>query len=490
VEGNRLDIFHRRRDQWQAIAHTLFDTFVRPRAKREEAWRKEFILNVVLLVVIAVLFVFGLIVAKNVVMMGADYRGVPLKVFSCAFLFIVLLYGLSRAGFRLFASYALVAALFIGNASANFHWGIDIPGILLSYGFIVVMTGILINSWAALAVTIAISAVLNGVGYLQLQGIIRLESHWRSEQFTQRDGIEFSLYFLMITAISWLSNREIEQSMHRAFRSERALLAQREQLEQLVEQRTLQLREVQMERIDQLYRFAEFGKMASGFFHDLSTPLATLQLYLDEIELGSTQYAIANVQHDIQKAQEVALHMESFTKSMKRQLRESSVRQMFSVPDEIRNVVQIMNHRILTSMTEVTVHCTEEMHTYGNPLRFHQVILNLVSNSIDAYEQMPLEPNRTVAIHAEFTDAHKSMIEIMVHDNGIGLSEDVAIRIFEPFFSTKSDMTNMGIGLATTKKIVEKDFNGTISVKSSKDDGTTFTIRIPKIYEPTASITH
>jgi signal transduction histidine kinase len=483
VEGNRLNIFHRRHDTWQAVVRSLFDTFVRPRASREEPWRKEFILNTVLLVLIGVLFVFGIIVTRNVITQGSDYHGVPFLVFLGYFSFIVVLYGLSRAGYRLPASYALVTALFLGNASANVHWGIDVPGVLLSYGFIVVLTGILINSWAALAMTSAIAVVLNGVGYLQLHGLIRLESHWRSELFTERDGLEFSLYFLMITAISWLSNREIEQSMGRAFRSERQLLLRHEQLEELIEQRTMQLREAQIQRIDQLYRFAEFGKMASGFFHDLSAPLATLQLYLDDIEIGSTQYAVATIQTDIQKAQEIALHIESFTQSMKRQLRQSSSMQLFSICDEIRNVIQIMNHRILVSMTEVIVHCTEDAWTFGNPLRFHQVILNLLANAMDSYLHVPQGNERIVEVRVQRKRSQPPIIIVSVHDRGVGLPEDVQPHIFDPFFSTKTDMGNMGIGLATTKKIVEKDFHGSITAESSKSEGTTFTISIPEIHE-------
>lgn len=476
VEGNRLGIFHCRLVQYRAVARLLFDIFIRPRAKRDEAYRKEFILNVVLLVTIGVLAVFGVIVARNVIVQGQDYRGVPFLVFLSASVFILGLYCLSRAGFRLSASYLLVGVLFLGNALTNYHWGIDLPGILLSYGFLVVMTGILINSWAALGMTVAIAIVLNGVGYLQLRGLIPIESYWRGELFTQRDGFEFTLYFLMITAISWLSNREIEQSMRRAFRSERALMRQREQLEEDIEQRTVQLREAQLQRIDQLYRFAEFGKLASGFFHDLSNPLATLQLYLDEIEGNS--HAVTHIRADAQKAQAIALHIETFTDSMKRQLRESSVEQEFSVPAEIRNVIQIMNHRILTTRTSVIFEPEYEIATYGNPLRFHQVIQNLLSNAIDAYADANAEMSRRVLVRVVCTE--KNAIQIAVQDCGTGIPAAVKEKIFDPFFTTKSNDANMGIGLATTKSIIEKDFGGTIGVESSSSEGTLFTIVIPK----------
>jgi signal transduction histidine kinase len=54
-------------------------------------------------------------------------------------------------------------------------------------------------------------------------------------------------------------------------------------------------------------------------------------------------------------------------------------------------------------------------------------------------------------------------------------------KVFEPFFTTKSHFVGTGIGLSTTKGIIEKDFGGEIVVVSSKDKGTTFTVTIPLV---------
>ncbi|MEN9647709.1 MAG: hypothetical protein RLY57_513, partial [Candidatus Parcubacteria bacterium] len=97
------------------------------------------------------------------------------------------------------------------------------------------------------------------------------------------------------------------------------------------------------------------------------------------------------------------------------------------------------------------------------------------SNAIDAYKYST-STNRTVEVICTKENQH---LKLIVTDYGSGISEEIIEHIFEPFFTTKDSSTGTGIGLCSTKNIVEKDFNGTISVASTKDDGTIFTVQIP-----------
>jgi two-component system, sporulation sensor kinase E len=69
------------------------------------------------------------------------------------------------------------------------------------------------------------------------------------------------------------------------------------------------------------------------------------------------------------------------------------------------------------------------------------------------------------------------MVKIEVTDTGVGIKEQNISKIFEPYFSTKE--TGTGLGLAIVKKIVD-DHNGTIDVTSKVNEGTIFTVRLPK----------
>ena len=69
------------------------------------------------------------------------------------------------------------------------------------------------------------------------------------------------------------------------------------------------------------------------------------------------------------------------------------------------------------------------------------------------------------------------MVKITIQDNGVGISDDNKLKVFEPKFTTKT--SGMGLGLAMVKNIVET-YNGNITFISEKGKGTTFTVTFPK----------
>ena len=75
---------------------------------------------------------------------------------------------------------------------------------------------------------------------------------------------------------------------------------------------------------------------------------------------------------------------------------------------------------------------------------------------------------------------------LLISDNGCGMDDETASKIFEPYYTTKADGT--GLGLTMVYKIV-KDFNGEITVHSRKGEGTCFTISIPVPQKKTLLLT-
>ncbi|USN54015.1 MAG: HAMP domain-containing histidine kinase [Candidatus Nomurabacteria bacterium] len=122
---------------------------------------------------------------------------------------------------------------------------------------------------------------------------------------------------------------------------------------------------------------------------------------------------------------------------------------------------------------------TREISIYGSPLLFRQLILNLLTNAIEAYQGTE-QKDKTVLITLHADNANN---ELSVRDHGVGIPKDKLYKIFEPFYTTKPSDTGIGIGLSTVKSIVEQELGGSIKVQSG--EYTTFTIRWPQNSSPT-----
>jgi PAS domain S-box-containing protein len=114
----------------------------------------------------------------------------------------------------------------------------------------------------------------------------------------------------------------------------------------------------------------------------------------------------------------------------------------------------------------------------GDPVRLHQIILNLVSNAV----KFTTEGEITVSVQLLNEDEEKVTIEFAVTDTGIGIAEEKIEHIFENFQQASSDTARLyggtGLGLAIAKQLVETQ-GGTIAVKSKLKEGSTFSFILP-----------
>ena len=109
--------------------------------------------------------------------------------------------------------------------------------------------------------------------------------------------------------------------------------------------------------------------------------------------------------------------------------------------------------------------------------RIHQVILNLLTNAIDACGE-----NGEVRVRTE-TEPDELGVRIDIDDNGCGIDPAIRERIFDPFFTTKPLGQGTGLGLSISYGIVQEQ-NGRIEVQSTVGHGTCFTLHLP--IEPAA----
>jgi signal transduction histidine kinase len=110
-----------------------------------------------------------------------------------------------------------------------------------------------------------------------------------------------------------------------------------------------------------------------------------------------------------------------------------------------------------------------------NPQHMEQVLLNIVTNALDAMVAGESDQAHTLELTREFED---DMVEIRIRDTGIGMSSDVCRRAFESFFTTKEIGKGTGLGLYISYNLVT-EIDGTINIDSQPGAGTTVTIRVP-----------
>jgi len=111
-----------------------------------------------------------------------------------------------------------------------------------------------------------------------------------------------------------------------------------------------------------------------------------------------------------------------------------------------------------------------------DPGQLQQVMVNLLNNAIDAIIARHGASGGELAVESHPAENHH--FEIRVSDNGIGISPDNLNKIFSPFFTTKPVGKGTGLGLSVCYGIINK-MGGEMSVSSTQNVGTTFTVRLP-----------
>jgi signal transduction histidine kinase len=446
--------------------------FLAPKSYNEDERRRELILNILLSGTIFLLLISGISLVYNRFSLGQDYAGLPITVFAVIFAFFIILYSISRAGYFIISSYLFVSVYLLATVYFAYIWGIDPPSVVLSYALIIVIASILINTRFGLVMTLILSGVITFLIYLTQAEKIHPITDWKAEYHKLNDALVFTSILLLIWVVSWLSNREIEKSLQRARRSERALKEERDLLEIKVEERTRELKHAQLEKMEQLYRFAEFGKLSSGLFHDLINPLTALALNLERLKKNPENYDDSKPYLD--KAITASRKMDSFISALRRQIQKQEIKNDFVLNQEIEQALELLGYKARKSKVHLRLVAPQKLRTYGNPLKFYQIVVNLVSNAIDAYDEAISDISSKqvlVSLHEKEGSA-----VFIVKDWAMGIADDVQPQIFDAFFTTKSVERGSGIGLATVKQIVEVDFGGTIELSSKLGHGAMFTV--------------
>ncbi len=218
------------------------------------------------------------------------------------------------------------------------------------------------------------------------------------------------------------------------------------------------------------------GRLAASISHEVNNPLASVTnlLYL----IGTSSSLEEARAHGDIAAEELARVSEIVTQTL-RFYREQSKPSIVQITDIVDSALLFYRGRLTNSAIAIERDFREcsPILAVGGELR--QVILNLISNSLDALPRGGTLRIRTANTH-EHRNGSRPGIRLTFADSGSGIQPAIRRTLFEPFVSTKAD-TGTGLGLWVSSQIVGKH-GGTIQVKSkarSDNTGTVFSIFLP-----------
>jgi PAS domain S-box-containing protein len=243
----------------------------------------------------------------------------------------------------------------------------------------------------------------------------------------------------------------------------------------------------QQQLLVQKSKLESIGELSAGLAHEINQPLGGLSMGLDNILFNTsgtgeeTEYLRKKINllfKDIERIRKIIEHVRLFSRDQ-----DKLVEEKISVNEVIDNALSLVSKQLLSNNVELKISMPSNILTVlGNKFRLEQVILNLLSNARQALDEKVKHVksdtfNKQILINL---NSDESNVIITVTDNGIGITDNILDKIFNPFFTTKSEKKGTGLGLSISYGIIT-EMRGVIDVESDEGEFSKVTILLPKI---------
>ena len=226
-------------------------------------------------------------------------------------------------------------------------------------------------------------------------------------------------------------------------------------------------------------RLASLGTLSAGVAHEINNPLAVinqsagwLKNRVDRDEQispelrQSVDLALEKINKSVKRARRITHQLLSFSRQ------NESVIQEFNLSELAAEVIDLTRKIALNNQAEAAAACEiKDMFLWSDPFQVRQVLINLVTNGLQA-----VGPGGLVELTVT-GDKHEAVA--LVRDNGPGIPPENLERVFEPFFTTKPPGQGTGLGLSVSKGIIEK-LGGRLEVESKLGAGAVFKVVLPR----------
>ncbi|WP_456406930.1 sensor histidine kinase [Thiolapillus sp.] len=223
------------------------------------------------------------------------------------------------------------------------------------------------------------------------------------------------------------------------------------------------------EMLNQHQRLTALGEMAAGLAHQIRTPLASVLLYLSQLDNSALNDA--QRRKAVSRTRERLRHMEQMINNMLAYARgDSGGHECFPLGRVIDALEQLMEDELRQVGGHMQIsNSAPSVRIKGNPDALLGALTNLAMNALQACDTTP-------ELLLSVSQDDQGRIQIVLKDNGVGIDAALQEKIFEPFFTTRSSGT--GLGLAVVKAVVQ-GHGGEMSIQSTPGKGTSIRISLP-----------
>ncbi|MCF7920081.1 MAG: tetratricopeptide repeat protein [Candidatus Cloacimonetes bacterium] len=236
--------------------------------------------------------------------------------------------------------------------------------------------------------------------------------------------------------------------------------------------------------IERSARMASIGVMTAGITHEINQPLNAIVINADGLLFKDNRdkvlpedyrASIEKIFLAAQRVDKIIKHMRTFWNTGN----EVIMNQTVYLNKSIEDALSLMNQQIRShGITLIKNFSPQNPAICGNKVHIEQIIINLLTNSIQALDDAKKQDKSIIITSKVVND----QVLLEIEDNGTGLKNENMDKIFDPMYSTKSPQDGMGLGLAIVQNYITQ-MKGTISCCNKDAEGVIFSITLPLVKE-------
>jgi C4-dicarboxylate-specific signal transduction histidine kinase len=426
----------------------------------------------------------------------------PMRLALFPFIIFILLLPVRPSTYNLRHVCILVVLSYIWLLTATPPLWVDVMGVGVAVAFFISVV-VLMNylflptrwtwmlTWGVAASLIYVALIMPFSGATSFQIQTAIVMHVLANIF----GAFTAYQLATVRRAEFLRHRQLEEANEELRRREAIIAEQRDRLASQVEELGVahrQLIETQ-DSLVQAEKMASLGGLVAGVAHELNTPMGialtagthlrdnveALDIVVAEGRLTRTR--LADFQETLRDSTSLILSNITRAAGLVQSFKQVAVdqasaeRRLFMLGPYIEEVLHSLAPRLRNEPHEVVVDCDPTLMMDSYPGALSQVLTNLLLNAL--IHAFPGARPGLISIRAQVVG---DQIELVFTDNGQGVSPAHIDRLFDPFFTTSRAKGGSGLGLHIVYNLVTQTLGGTIRVRSTPGEGTSFTLLLPQ----------